>query len=153
MIDETTDAAVGDGPSVARQSGLKRGGIRRRRVVPRRHPWRWVGAAAVGAFVVLLAKAFIAAPAMQWDVVWSYLFNPLVLTGVKNTIKLTVITMFLGVGIGTLVALMRLSPNPVLSVTAYVYQWFFRAVPSLVQLIFWFNLSSIFPRITLGVGG
>jgi polar amino acid transport system permease protein len=32
-----------------------------------------------------------------------------------------------------------LSKNPVLSVTTWVYIWFFRGTPVLVQLLFWFN--------------
>jgi polar amino acid transport system permease protein len=34
---------------------------------------------------------------------------------------------------------MRLSKNPVLSVTSWLYIWFFRGTPVLVQLLFWFN--------------
>ena len=153
MTDERIDAAIDESPFVVRQEMEDDGTTPPRRVVPRRHPWRWVGAAGVALVVGLLIKAFATAPAMQWSVVSDYMFDPLVLKGVVNTIKLTVVTMALGVGIGTLIALMRLSPNPVLSVVAYVYAWFFRAVPSLVQLIFWFNLASIFPRISIGIGG
>ena len=46
---------------------------------------------------------------------------------------------------------MRLSPNPLLSGASWVYIWFFRGTPVLVQLLFWFNLAALYPRISLGV--
>jgi polar amino acid transport system permease protein len=50
-----------------------------------------------------------------------------------------------------LTAVMRLSPIRVLSSTAWAYTWFFRGTPLLVQVIFWYNLAALFPRIELGI--
>jgi polar amino acid transport system permease protein len=48
-------------------------------------------------------------------------------------------------------AVMRLSRNPLVSSASTLYVWFFRGTPVLVQLIFWFNLASLFPEIKLGI--
>jgi polar amino acid transport system permease protein len=42
---------------------------------------------------------------------------------------------------------MRLSPNPVVALVSWYYVWFFRGVPALVQIFFWFNIASILPRL------
>jgi polar amino acid transport system permease protein len=122
-------------------------------LVPRRHPGRWIAAALVTLLVGGLVLILASTETMQWDVVGDYLFSPEVLEGVRNTIVMTVLCMIVGMVLGTLVAVMRLSPNPVLTGVAALYQWFFRGTPTLVQLIFWFNLSSIFPYFYLQVGG
>jgi polar amino acid transport system permease protein len=122
-------------------------------IMRRRHPWRWTAAAAVAAFLGWLAFVLMTTEAFQWNVVGQYLFSDEVLSGVRNTILMTILCMAVGMVIGTAVAVMRLSPNPVLTGVAALYQWFFRGTPTLVQLIFWFNLSSIFPRFSVNVLG
>ena len=121
-------------------------------VVPLRHPWRWVAVVAIVLFAVWVVRVAVTTPAIEWNVVWSYLFDPTVLEGVRNTLIMTVAAMALGVSMGTLIAIMRLSANPILSSVAGFYQWLFRGVPTIVQLMFWFNLSSVFPRLELSVG-
>lgn len=87
----------------------------------------------------------------QWATVFQYLFDKQVLGGVVVTIWLTAISMVLGIVLGIVLAVMRLSPYAVFRYVAGVYTWFFRGVPALVQLIFWFNLSSLFPTIDFGL--
>jgi polar amino acid transport system permease protein len=67
------------------------------------------------------------------------------------TVFLTVTTMVLGVLLGIVLALMRLSANPVFTVTSGLFVWFFRGVPPLVQIIFWFNLALLLPNLTIAV--
>jgi polar amino acid transport system permease protein len=50
-----------------------------------------------------------------------------------------------------ILAIMRLSPNPMLSGASWSYIWLFRGTPVLVQLLFWFNLAFLYPRISFGV--
>jgi len=121
--------------------------------VPKRHSGRWIAAVLVVFILGYLVWSIFAAPAMRWEVVWEYLFNAKILEGVRNTIFMTVLATLIGVAVGTTVAVMRLSPNPVLWGIASGYQWFFRGTPTLVQLIFWFNLSSIIPRIEIPLLG
>ncbi|MCA4132524.1 amino acid ABC transporter permease [Arthrobacter sp. M4] len=120
-----------------------------RRVVALRHPGRWASAVVVIGFLLWFANVLVTTEAFEWDVVSSYLFNPLVLNGVLQTLEMTAIVLVIGMVAGTIIAIMRLSPNVVLHSVAHFYQWFFRGTPPLVQLIFWFNLASVFPRFEL----
>jgi polar amino acid transport system permease protein len=85
-------------------------------------------------------------------VVGHYLFATPVLRGIVVTLELTVIAMVAGVIIGIVLAIMRLSPNRLLSGSAWVYIWFFRGTPVLVQLTFWYvGISYLYQHLTLGV--
>jgi polar amino acid transport system permease protein len=48
-------------------------------------------------------------------------------------------------------AVMRLSPNPLVSGASWLYIWFFRGTPLLVQLLFWGFIAALYPTIDLGV--
>jgi polar amino acid transport system permease protein len=50
-----------------------------------------------------------------------------------------------GIVLGVVLAVMRLSKSTLLSGCSWLYIWFFRGTPLLIQLIFWFNLSALFP--------
>lgn len=121
------------------------------RAVPVRRPGRWVAAALVLVLAASVIRSVATAPGFQWGVVGDYLFDTRVLEGLLVTIELTVIAMVIGVVLGVLLALMRLSPNPLLSGSSWFYIWFFRGTPVLVQLLFWFNISALYPKLGLGV--
>ncbi|MBS2962692.1 amino acid ABC transporter permease [Actinocrinis puniceicyclus] len=89
----------------------------------------------------------------RWQgwIINQYLFTSQVLHGLLATLWLTVIAMVIGVFGGVILAVMRLSENPVVSASAWVYIWFFRGTPVLVQLIFWYNVAALFPTISIGV--
>jgi polar amino acid transport system permease protein len=74
-----------------------------------------------------------------------------VLDGLEITILLTVVCMAIGIVLGVILAVMRLSANPLLSGASWVYIWFFRGTPVLVQLLFWYNMAALYPRFSLGV--
>ncbi|HEV2347177.1 MAG TPA: amino acid ABC transporter permease [Actinocrinis sp.] len=121
------------------------------RAVPVRHPGRWVAAVVIAVLVAMLAHNL--ATNTNWNgwIIRQYLFNDQVLHGVVATLWLTVIAMAVGVIGGVLLAVMRLSDNPIVSSSAWVYIWFFRGTPVLVQLIFWFNIAALFPTLSVGV--
>ena len=119
--------------------------------VPVRRPGRWIAAAIVLLFVAALIKAVVSASGFQWSVVGHYLFDSRVLHGVWTTIYLTVLCMAIGIVLGVLAAVMRLSPNPVLKSVSWFYIWFFRGTPLLVQVLFWYNFAALFPKLSLGV--
>lgn len=103
---------------------------------------------------VLLAKAvhFAATnPAFQWPVVWEFFTSRLVLQGLANTLYLTVVGMVLGILGGMVLAAMRLSRSRLLSWPSATFVWVLRSVPLLVQLIFWFNLAALLPRISISI--
>ena len=120
-------------------------------VVPVRHPLRWVATACVLAVAGLVAYALVTNVAFQWDVVGNYVLSPEILTGLLTPFELTVVAMVIGLVLGTVIALMRLSSNPLLTSVSWFYTWFFRSIPVLVQLIFWFNFGALYKTVTLGV--
>jgi polar amino acid transport system permease protein len=102
------------------------------------------------AVVALAAEAIYivaTAPDLRWSVVQHYLFQERIVLGAVGTIELTVVAMVIGIALGILVAVMRISPNPVMSTVSWFYLWFFRGTPVLVQLFFWWNLPLILPTI------
>ncbi len=108
------------------------------------------------AFVVLVVAASIVRSIIVnknfgWSIVGQYLFDSRVLHGVLVTIELTVLSMLIGVVFGVVLAIMRRSPNPIVSRFAWLYIWFFRGTPLLVQILFWYNIAALFPHIDLGV--
>jgi polar amino acid transport system permease protein len=120
-------------------------------VVPLRHPGTWL-ATVVVLFVVGLALYSVATnPAFQWSVVAHYMVDEQVLAGLLRTLELTVAAMAIGLVLGTILALLRLSRNPLLSTVGWIYIWFFRSVPTLVQLIFWYNFGALYSTISLGI--
>ncbi|WP_374112734.1 amino acid ABC transporter permease [Streptomyces sp. MNU89] len=119
------------------------------KAIPVRHYGRWISAAIVLGLLVLLGLAFANAE-IHWPTVPDYLTYGTILTGAWNTLKITVLAMLLGVVLGTLLAVMRLSKNPVMSSVAWGYIWFFRGTPVLVQLLLWYNLALVFPLLDLG---
>ncbi|HET9691951.1 MAG TPA: amino acid ABC transporter permease [Acidimicrobiales bacterium] len=121
------------------------------RAVPVRHPGRWVAAAALGVLVAMLVHFLVTQHKLRWDVVASNLFAHPVLVGVERTVLLTVGCMAIGVVLGVVLAVLRMSPNPVLKGVSWAYIWFFRGTPVLVQLLFWFFLPSVVASLSVGV--
>jgi polar amino acid transport system permease protein len=121
------------------------------KAVPVRRPGRWVVAAIVLVAAVAIVRSIATNPNFQWGVVGEYLFDGPILHGLRVTIELTAIAMGIGVGLGVLLAIMRLSPNWLVSSASSFYIWFFRGTPVLVQLLFWYNIAALYPKIALGI--
>jgi polar amino acid transport system permease protein len=121
------------------------------KAVPVRHPGRWVVAAIVLLITVAIINSVATNPRFEWSIVGQYLFDPRILHGVRITIELTVVAMIVGIVGGVLLAVMRLSPNPLVSGASWVYIWFFRGTPLLVQILFWNYISALYPKINLGI--
>lgn len=119
-------------------------------VVPLKYYGRWFAAGLLAIILAGLITSMVTNPRFQWAVVAQYIFDPSILSGLVATIWLTVAAMFIGVVLGTAIALMRISNNAVLGSIASGYLWVFRGTPLLVQLIFWYNLSALYPQITIG---
>jgi polar amino acid transport system permease protein len=79
------------------------------------------------------------------------MFRPAVIEGVRTTLIVTVLAMIIGVALGIVIAMMRLSPNPILSGAAWLYTWFFRAVPRIVLLILFGNLGILYASYGFGL--
>jgi His/Glu/Gln/Arg/opine family amino acid ABC transporter permease subunit len=105
--------------------------------------------------VVLIAFGVVRSattnPHFQWSVVGDFFFSHQVLHGLVLTIELTAISMVVGIVLGTVLAVMRLSANPLVTGGSWFYIWLFRGTPLLVQLLFWNFISAVYPQITLGL--
>ena len=119
--------------------------------VPVRHPGRWVAAAIILVVAASLIRSAATNPHFEWSVVGHYLTDQRVLEGLRVTLELTVIAMAIGVALGVLLAVMRLSPNPLVSGASWTYIWFFRGTPVIVQLLFWYYISALYPKLGLGI--
>lgn len=90
-------------------------------------------------------------PNFKWDVVGKYFFAESILRGLMLTIFLTVASMALGTLLGLALAVMRASHVKPVSIAAGLYITLFRGTPVLVQLIFWFNISALYPDLFIGI--
>ncbi|MGX1774401.1 amino acid ABC transporter permease [Nocardia brasiliensis] len=121
------------------------------KAVPLRRPGRWIAAAVILVLVGLFVYGAATNEAYQWSTYRKYLFDSRIVQGAVVTLELTVLAMAIAVLLGTLLAVMRLSPNPVLRSAAWVYLWIFRGTPVFVQLVFWGLFPSLYKTIVLGV--
>nr|WSW66835.1 amino acid ABC transporter permease [Streptomyces sp. NBC_00995] len=119
------------------------------KAIPVRHYGRYVSAVIAIAALAAIIYAFSQGK-INWGAVPDYFFDDRIIKGVGQTLLLTVLSMVIGVVGGILLAVMRLSKNPVTSSIAWSYIWFFRGTPVLVQLFVWFNLGLVFEYINLG---
>lgn len=120
--------------------------------VPLRHPWRWVTAIVIIVLVGLFLYGAATNELFHWPIYREYLFNERILSvGLVNTLQLTLYSMVLAIALGVLLAVMRLSANPVFKSVSWVFLWIFRGTPIYVQLVFWGLIPTIYQVIQLGV--
>ncbi|MBW9069821.1 amino acid ABC transporter permease [Agrobacterium pusense] len=122
-------------------------------VFPVRKPIRW-GQVAAGSIAILVLALMVLAVGRNQSVQWSdiprYMIDPVILGGVALTLELTAGAMVAGIVIGCLIAIMATSQNIVLKAIAVAFVWWFRGVPLIVQIFFWFNIALFVPEIGFG---
>jgi polar amino acid transport system permease protein len=129
------------------------------KAVPVRHPVRWLTIAVLAILVAMFVHLLVTNDNFRWSFIFSsyedgkrgVMFTGPVLTGLRGTLLLTVTSMAIGIGLGVVIAIMRMSPNKVLSSVAFVYTWFFRAAPRLILAILFGNLNILWSRIGFGL--
>lgn len=121
------------------------------KAIPVRHPGRWVAIVVIAVLAAMFVHLLLTNSAFRWDFMFQNMFTPPVLRGALGTVTITVLAMIIGVLLGILVAVGRLSNNPVLRGVSWVYTWFFRAVPRYVLLIVMGNLGILWSRLEFGV--
>jgi polar amino acid transport system permease protein len=108
--------------------------------------------ALAGVFAIaIVASAAIRAPALDWSTFRQYLFSSTVRKGAANTVLLTILCEALAIASGAVVAALLMGSNAVGRIVGHTYQWTFRSVPELAQLLFWFNLALVFPQFKIGI--
>lgn len=118
---------------------------------PRIRPARMLGTAILVLAAFGIVSFLITNERFEWPTVAEYLFNPSVLLGLLTSVLLMVVAMVLGTALGTVLAAGQLSDYWPVRVACLTFVGFFRGVPPLVQLIFWFNLAYLLPRVSVGV--
>jgi polar amino acid transport system permease protein len=121
------------------------------RAVPVRHYGRWAVAAVVLVLVASLLYSVATNDRFKWDIAGDYLFSDRVMRGLWLTIWLSIVATVIGILLGTALAVMRLSANPILTSISLAYVWFFRGTPVLVQIFLWAFIGAIYPEISFGV--
>ena len=138
------------GPRRERRPGRERGLTEASdEIVPLRHYGRWISGTIALLFLALVIRAF-AQGEIDWPVVKEFFFSPVLIKGLGNTLLITVLAILMGLVLGVVFAVMRLSKNPVTNTIAGAYIWLFRGTPVYLQLLIWFNLALVFPTVNLG---
>jgi polar amino acid transport system permease protein len=119
--------------------------------VPVRHPGRWVAIGVLTVLAAMFVHLLVTNDNFQWSFMVDNMFRPPVIEGVRTTIVMTLLAMAIGVALGIVVAIMRLSDNPILTSAAWLYTWFFRAVPRVVLLVLFGNLGILWNRLEFGL--
>ena len=115
-----------------------------------RHWGRWVAGLVVLAVLGLLFQA-ISRGDIDYDSIPALLTQDVILEGLVDTIVLAVIAQAGAIVIGTVVALMRTSANPVLRWVSWAYIWVFRGLPVLLQILLWYNIALVFPTFSIPI--
>lgn len=100
---------------------------------------------------VFLAYKFYENPNIDWNVFRQYVFSKQIIDGLIVTLELSFFSLIVGLIVGLFIAIARMSKNPVLSRTAFVYIWLLRGLPSIVQLLFWGNIALFVKTITIAI--
>ncbi len=143
------------------------------KVVPVRHVGRWIGMAFMALFVAMFIHTLLSKipsgartchfdaghyrcrPVYKWRFGWNVIFhyftNGEILRGIVVTLELTALAMIVGIVLGVLVAIMRLSHSRLLSGAAWTYTWLFRGTPVYVQLLLWGFIAFLYPSFAIGI--
>ena len=121
------------------------------KAVKLRHPVRTAFAVVILLLVVLFVWDAATREAYQWPLVGQYLFDRRISQAAGVTLALTILSMVLAIVMGLVLAVMRLSDNPVLKAVSWAYLWLFRGTPVYVQLVFWGLLGTIYRSVTIGI--
>lgn len=116
-----------------------------------RHPWRTVFAVVLILIFALFIIDAARRPAYDWPSVAKYIFDRRISQAAVNTLQLTIYSMVIAIVLGVILAMMRLTPNPVVKSVAWFYLWVFRGTPVYVQLVFWGLLAVIYQSIDIGI--
>ncbi|MFK4063449.1 MULTISPECIES: amino acid ABC transporter permease/ATP-binding protein [Brucella] len=123
----------------------------RYRIVPAKHPARFVGSVFAALVIGLVLYSIFTNPQWGWNVFAEWFFAEPVLVGLGRTLLLTALAAVSGSILGTLLALARVSRSPLLSGLSWGYIWLLRSIPLIVLLLILNNLGYLYANITLSV--
>lgn len=122
------------------------------RVVHRKDRVAWFAGVITLGLLGLIVYAGISARIVDPQIFRNYVFNYEIIVGVKNALLIGTLSLFISVGLGLVVAMARLSDNPILTTVGAGYVYLFRGTPMLIQILFWYNaLPMMFPSVTISI--
>jgi polar amino acid transport system permease protein len=121
------------------------------RVARPRRGGQWAAGVVAAVLLAMLVHTVLTNPRFQWNVVGQFFTSASIMRGLELTLWLTAAVMICGYLLGTVLAAMRLSHNLVLRSVSFGYVWLIRSIPPLVLLLFWYELASLYPQLSLGV--
>ncbi|WP_329181459.1 amino acid ABC transporter permease [Streptomyces sp. NBC_01477] len=121
------------------------------RVIPLRHPGRWLLTAVVLVLAAQVAHGLVTNPFFQWDRFRYWFLRPVILDGLLITLKVAAWSALFGLLGGIVLALARLSRSPVLRTVSWLYVWLIRSIPLIVLLLFLYNFGALYRTLSLGV--
>src|SRR5699024_10681326 len=103
--------------------------------------------------ILLLAAWFLIGAARKeaygWNTYFAYLLDTRIAVASLHTLAITFLAMIIGVVGGGILAVLRMSPNPVLRAVSWVILWVFRGTPIYVQFVFSRLLAALYQSINL----
>jgi polar amino acid transport system permease protein len=138
-------------PAVSPAAAAGREVLARQRVIPLRHAGRWIGALIAAVLVLQLIDSVATNRFFQWGRFGHWFLRPVILDGLLVTLEVTAWTAALSLAAGIVLALGRLSRNPVLSTITWAYIWLFRSIPLIVVLLFLYNFAALYPRLSINI--
>lgn len=121
------------------------------KVVPLRHPWRWIASAVALVVLAQFVHALATNPVFQWSAFGYWFFRPVIISGLVLTLELTGLSAVFGLVGGVVLALMRSSRSPLLRAVSWGYVWIFRSIPLIVLLLFLANVTALYSSLSLGI--
>src|SRR4029450_1358732 len=92
--------------------------------------------AVIAVLALMFLNMLIFNPAFSWPFVLEAMVqNPVIEGFWKGTILVTILAMVFGVTLGVILAVMRLSDNPILKGVSWLYTWVFVPIPPYVRVI------------------
>ncbi len=134
---------MGEVPTPGTGGGHAGPGAEQIKAIPAKHSGRWVATILVTYLGVAILWGILTSPNFKWGIFREFFFSDAVLRGLLLTLELTAIAMVIGVSLGIVLAVMRLSPAKVVSSAAWFYIWFFRGTPLLVQIFLWNFIAAL----------
>ena len=87
--------------------------------------------------------------AYRWDFTPVFRHLDMLLVGLKNTVEIAAVSIVLGVAVGLVLALMRLSPRKILRYPATAFIEFYRNTPPIVHFFWFFYALPVLMKIAL----
>ena len=138
-------------PTAEQPGRLAEPDLAAQRVIPLRHPGRWIATLVVLVVLAQVVHGLVTNPFYQWDRFAYWFFRPVVLDGLLITLQVTALSAVLALAGGIVLALARQSHSPVLQAVSWGYIWLFRSVPLIVLLLFLYNFSALYKALGLGI--